>query len=169
MLLCCFLYKTLCDHLLLWNIIVNLQKWRNTFISAAGKRLLCWLIFRKISTMCSWKDSDSVFMLVCNTWQMYCIISSNIFVYLDAMLLCLNISFCSSLHMSFRWGVAGVGIVFQKQRTLCFPSVAPGVTEIDMPFDTWWKYVIGRDVFYSPELYITRNLGRVLWSVSLCG
>lgn len=61
------------------------------------------------------------------------------------------------------------GFVSRNRRTLCFPTAAPGVTEIDTSFNTWRKYVIGRDIFYSPELYITGDLVRELWSVSLCG
>lgn len=49
-----------------------------------------------------------------------------------------------------------------RSEELCFPTTVPGVTEIDKSFDTCRKYVIGRDIFYSPELYITHDLGQVL-------
>lgn len=53
---------------------------------------------------------------------------------------------------------------------LCFRSeelavalllkTVPGVTEIDMPFSTQWKSVIGRDRFYSVEFFIRLYLCR---------
>lgn len=46
---------------------------------------------------------------------------------------------------------------FSRGEIHSLPTVAWGVTEIDMSFDTCRRYVIGRDIFYSPAFNHTHT------------